>query len=192
MSNAVVVEQTGEALIVRFNRPETRNPLSIDVVEQLTGTVSRASHDIGRMIFTGTDGVFAAGADLREIDRVSVEDAKEFARRGQELMQTIANAPFDTIAAINGACFGGGLDLALSCDVRIAAEMAEFCHPGVGLGIITGWGGTQRLPRLIGTARALDMFMTARRVSAEQALHCGLIDSIAADPVREAMKWNRL
>ncbi len=191
MSNAVLVEQTGGSLIVRFNRPEIRNPLSIDVVQRLTAIVGQAHGEIGRMIFTGTNGVFAAGADLREIDQLSVDDAKEFARRGLMLMQTIANAPFDTIAAIDGACFGGALDLALSCDVRIAAETAEFCHPGVGLGIITGWGGTQRLPRLIGTVGALEMFMTATRISADHALRLGLIDGIAADPVAEALRWDR-
>lgn len=93
-----------------------------------------------------------------------------------------------TIAAVNGFCFGGALDLALSCDKRIAAPEAEFSHPGVNLGIITGWGGTQRLPRLVGAAAALEMFMTAERVSAEKALRIGLIDAVSADPLRSALE----
>ena len=97
------------------------------------------------------------------------------------------NALPDTVAAINGFCFGGALDLALSCRRRIAVATAEFCHPGVGLGIITGWGGTQRLPRLVGETAALEMFMTARRVSAEDALRIGLIDEVTNDPVMAAV-----
>lgn len=185
MSNAVVVEQSGPVLIVRFNRPELRNPLSIDVVESLISIVPGVERHAGveKLVFTGTGGVFAAGADLREIEQVTPENAGEFARRGQRLMQLIDDLPLRTVAAINGPCFGGALDLAVACDKRVAVPFAEFCHPGVGLGIMTGWGGTQRLPRLIGTARALEMFLTARRVPAEEALRIGLIDQIADDPV---------
>ena len=87
------------------------------------------------------------------------------------------------IAAVNGFCFGGALDLALACDVRIASENAEFCHPGADLGIMTGWGGTQRLPRLVGEAAALEMFLTARRLRAPEALSIGLVDQMADDPL---------
>jgi enoyl-CoA hydratase len=186
MSSAVSLERIENSLVIRFVRPEIRNPLSVEVVEYITSIVEELDPSVGRVIFTGTSEVFAAGADLREIDKVSVEEAKEFALRGQRLMNAV-NALPDTVAAINGFCFGGALDLALSCRRRIAVATAEFCHPGVGLGIITGWGGTQRLPRLVGETAALEMFMTARRVSAEDALRIGLIDEVTNDPVMAAV-----
>ena len=92
-----------------------------------------------------------------------------------------------TIAAVNGFCFGGALDLTLACDVRIASPDAQFSHPGVGLGIITGWGGTQRLPGLIGEAKALEMFLTAKRVGASEALRIGLVDKIAENPLADSL-----
>ena len=187
MSNAVSLERIESCLVIRLIRPEIRNPLSVEVVEYLTAVVSNLERDVLRVVFTGSEGVFAAGADLREIDKVTVDEAKEFAERGQRLMRAVEALP-DTVAAINGFCFGGALDLALSCKRRIAVATAEFCHPGVGLGIITGWGGTQRLPCLVGEAAALEMFMTARRVSAEEALRIGLVDTIADDPVELALK----
>jgi len=186
MSNAVSIELIERSLVIRLMRPEVRNPLSVEVVERLTEIVENVDGSIERVIFTGSDGVFAAGADLREIDKVTVDDAKEFALRGQPLTNAVARLPL-SIAAINGVCFGGALDLALACKKRIAVPNAEFCHPGVGLGIITGWGGTQRLPRLIGEAAALEMFMTARRVSAAEAVILGLIDQVADDPLEAAL-----
>ncbi len=187
MSNAVSLERIETTLVIRLTRPEIKNPLSVEVVECLTDLVLNLDREVSRVVFTGSGGVFAAGADLREIDKVSVDEAKAFALRGQRLMNAVDALP-DTVAAINGFCFGGALDLALSCKRRIAVATAEFCHPGVGLGIITGWGGTQRLPRLVGEAAALEMFMTARRVSAEAALQIGLVDEIADDPVESALK----
>ena len=142
-----------------------------------------------RVIFTGANDVFASGADLREIATVAAGDARDFALRGQRLMTRIAKLPQRTIAGINGYCFGGALDLALACDRRIASPHAKFAHPGAGLGIITGWGGTQRLPRLIGTANALEMFFAAVPIDAERALAIGLIDEIAADPLDAALKF---
>ena len=186
MSNAVSLERIENSLVIRFIRPEIRNPLSVEVLEYITSIVEELDPSVGRIIFTGTSDVFAAGADLREIDKVTVDEAKAFAERGQRLMNVVETLP-DTVAAINGFCFGGALDLALSCKRRIAVVTAEFCHPGVALGIITGWGGTQRLPRLVGEAAALEMFMTARRVSAGDALRIGLIDEIVEDPVAVAI-----
>lgn len=188
MSNAILLERIEPSLVIRFNRPEIRNPLSVSVVVELQEVLAKLAGDIERVVFTGSDGVFASGADLREIAAVSPGDAAEFALRGQRLMQAISELPAHTVAAINGVCFGGALDLALACDNRIAAPQAELSHPGVGLGIITGWGGTQRLPRLVGQAAALEMFLTAGRVSAAEAQRIGLIDMIAHDPVREALR----
>jgi enoyl-CoA hydratase len=188
MSNALVVEEIGRQTIIRFNRPEIRNPLSISMVERLIELVDRIGETgPAGVIFTGTGDVFASGADLREIADVTARDAAEFAMRGQTLMRKISSLTAPTIAAVNGICFGGALDLALSCDRRIASPGATFSHPGATLGIMTGWGGTQRLPRLIGEPRALELFFTARRIGADEALAIGLVDAISDDPVADAL-----
>ena len=181
---AVIVETRAAASIIRFNRPAERNPLSSATLEELDIAFSTLATrtDINAIIFTGTDDVFASGANIRELRELTPASAKEFSRRGQQLFQRIADAPQLTIAAINGYCMGGALDLALACDTRCAAPTAVFAHPGARLGIITGWGGTQRLPRLLGTARALEMFATARRVGSDEAYEIGLVSKIG-EPV---------
>jgi enoyl-CoA hydratase len=175
---ALIVETQDAFAIVRLNRPAERNSLSIATLEKLDTTVSSllARTDINAIIFTGTDDVFASGANIRELRSLTPATAREFATRGQRLFQKIADAKQLSIAAINGYCMGGGLDLALACDLRCASPDATFAHPGARLGIITGWGGTQRLPRLIGTARALEMFASARRVTAGEAYEMGLVN----------------
>ncbi len=189
MSNAVIVKNFGKALIIQFNRPEIRSPLSIFVLDELHEVLDEVSGNptIEKIIFTGKEDVFASGADLREIAEVKKDTAGEFALRGQSLMNKIAASEKETVAAINGFCFGGALDLALACDKRIASPNAIFSHPGASLGIITGWGGTQRLPRLVGEAKALELFLTAKRVDAVEALHIGLIDKISENPVAELL-----
>ena len=138
-------------------------------------------------MFTGSAASFASGADLREIANVTGENAPAFARKGQQLMQRIADLPQRTVAAINGYCFGGALDLALACDLRIALPAAKFAHPGAGLGIITGWGGTQRLPRLVGWGNSLEMFFTAEAIGADRAFQIGLVDLVADDILRNEL-----
>jgi len=181
---AVIVETRASSAIIRFNRPAERNPLSSATLEELdiafSALVTRT--DIDAIIFTGTNDVFASGANIRELRELTPASAKEFSRRGQQLFQRIADAPQLTIAAINGYCMGGALDLALACDTRCASPTAVFAHPGARLGIITGWGGTQRLPRLIGTARALEMFATAKRVGSNEAYEIGLVSRVG-EPV---------
>lgn len=183
MQDAVLIEKHAEIIVIKFNRPKIRNPLSVAVLVKLSEIIAEIKNDpaISRVVFTGTKDVFASGANLREIAEVNEKTAREFALRGQSLMKTISELKPQTVAAINGFCFGGALDLALSCDVRIASTNAQFSHPGANLGIITGWGGTQRLPRLIGEARALEMFMTAKRILAKEALDIGLIDEIVGE-----------
>jgi enoyl-CoA hydratase len=131
---------------------------------------------------------FSAGADLNEIAALTGPEAYEFSAMGQALMRSIATYPAPVIAAIEGHCMGGGLDLALACDRRIAAPHAVFGHRGAALGLITGWGGTQRLPRLIGKGRALELFVAAEKVTARRALEIGLVDAIADDPTVEALR----
>jgi enoyl-CoA hydratase len=184
MSNAIIVENLSNVVIIQFNRPEIRSPLSIFVLEELHQILDETVNK--KIIFTGKTDVFASGADLREIAKVTRRTAKEFALRGQSLMNKIAETK--AIAAINGFCFGGALDLALACKKRIASENALFSHPGVSLGIMTGWGGTQRLTRLIGEAAALEMFLTVKRIAADEALKIGLIDGISTNPLESALE----
>lgn len=186
-SKGFTTECVGRALVIRFTRPEIRNPLSIDVLEGLVEVVSTVSDDVAAVIFTGSNNVFASGADLREIVEVDRSSAKDFAHRGQSLMTAIGALNAKTIAAVNGYCYGGALDLALACDSRIAGPNAEFCHPGAALGIMTGWGGTQRLPRLVGEAPALELFLTGKRVLAGEALRIGLVGEVADDPLAAAI-----
>jgi enoyl-CoA hydratase/carnithine racemase len=123
---------------------------------------------------------FATGADLEELAELKGLAALEFARAGQELFQSVARFPLPVVAAVRGYCLGGGLDLALACHARVATYDASFGHPGAGLGLLTGWGGTQRLPRLIGKAQALQMLLTGERIPATQALTLGLVDELVA------------
>lgn len=132
---------------------------------------------------------FSAGADLNEIRELTAPQACEFSRDGQGLMYAIANYPATVIAAIEGHCMGGGLDLALACDRRIAATGSVFGHRGAALGLITGWGGTQRLPRLVGKATALEIFVTAEKISATRALSMGLVNAVAQDPMSKALDY---
>lgn len=176
-SQAILVENKENLVIIRFNRPEIRSPLTIAVLEELNEILDSINDET--IIFTGVKDVFASGADLREIAQVTGENAREYAMRGQNLMRKIEAK--NAIAFVNGFCFGGALDLSLSCKTRIATPNATFCHPGANLGIMTGWGGTQRLPRLIGEAKTLEMLFLAKRVSAEEALKIGLIEELCQD-----------
>lgn len=183
---SLITEMIEPVGIIRFNRPAERNPLSLSTLNELKTSFSNmsASSDIEAVIFTGTDDVFASGADIRELTKLDSTSALKFSKMGQELFQAISSARQITIAAINGFCFGGALDLALACDIRLASSSALFAHPGARLGIITGWGGTQRLPKIIGRTRALEFFATARTVSSHQALEMGMISDVC-DPVLE-------
>lgn len=176
----------GDIITLRFCRPAERNPLSSSTLTALENSFRKIEDNskLRTLIFTGTDDIFLSGANIRELRQLNPETAHEFSARGQRITQTIADLKLTTIAAINGYCMGGGLDLALACDFRIASSSAVFAHPGARLGIITGWGGTQRLPRLIGRTAAIELFATARRLSSAEALKAGLITEIA-DPVYE-------
>jgi enoyl-CoA hydratase len=185
----IITETRATLAIVRLNRPAERNQLSIATLAELDAAVSALviRPDVSAIIFTGTGDVFASGANIRELRALTPQTAREFAERGQRLFQKIADAPQLTIAAVNGYCMGGGLDLALACKLRCATLSAVFAHPGARLGIITGWGGTQRLPRLIGAARALEMFATARRVTSDEAYRIGLVNRLSESALAAAL-----
>ena len=158
----------------------------LDALESEMGRLVESTALVGCLI-TGSERAFAAGAEISELAELGRGGGFVFARRGQRAMNVVANSRKRVVAAIRGFCFGGGLDLALACHARIATDDAFFAHPGGALGIITGWGGTQRLPRLIGKARAIEMFVTGRRVEAGEAQEIGLIrEIVSADRLVDA------
>jgi len=142
------------------------------------------------IVITGTRKCFAAGADIGEVAALSALEALRFSALGQDLMRRIEGHTMPCIAAIRGYCLGGGLDLALACRLRVASSDAVFGHPGAGLGIITGWGGTQRLPRLLSPgacSRVMEMLATVRSIPAGEAYAWGLVNRVVApDRVVEA------
>jgi enoyl-CoA hydratase/carnithine racemase len=164
------------------------NRLTRACILELTATARNLARDGAPLIITGNDKFFSAGADLHEIAALTGPEALEFSRNGQELMNLIAAFPAPVCAAIRGYCMGGGLDLALACHCRVAAPPAVFGHRGAAIGLITGWGGTQRLSRLVGRARALQMFVSAEKIGTWKALRIGLVDAVAQDPVSWAVE----
>jgi len=180
---------SGSTAIVTFNRPNSANSLSTALLSELDSLLSTLiTNDVLKtLIFTGAGNVFLSGANIRELRSLDSDSARDFSLAGQKLFQTVIDAPQLTIAAINGYCMGGGLDFALACDIRLASSTAVFAHPGAKLGIITGWGGTQRLPRIIGKARALEFFVTGRRLTSEEAFAFGLVTGIFDPVVDEAV-----
>ena len=183
------IERTRDADVLRLISADSTNRLTRACVLALTEKIRSLAHDTRPLILAGNRKFFSVGADLNEIASLTGPAAYEFSQMGHALMNAVsAHSPF-AIAAIEGHCMGGGLDLVLACHRRVAAPSAVFGHRGAALGLITGWGGTQRLPRLIGKGRALEMFAAAERVSAQRAFAIGLVDAIAEDPVVEAMRW---
>jgi enoyl-CoA hydratase len=182
----IVSESDGPVSVIRIKNPQQRNALNVEVLEQLELAVEAlvSNLDTAAIIVTGTVEMFASGAAINELRELTKDSAIDFASRGQRIFQRLAGANQLTIAAINGHCIGGGLDLALACDLRFASPAATFRHPGAALGIITGWGGTQRLPRLIGEARTLELFTSARTIDSQEAYEIGLVTRIV-DPVLE-------
>jgi len=191
------IERVQDSVVLRLQSHDETNVLSRAVIVSLLNAVETLYGEaiagpLKTLIITGNDKFFSAGADLKEIAQLTGPDAFEFSRTGQRLMNTIDGFPVPVIAAIHGYCMGGGMDLALACDFRIAAPGAVFGHRGASLGIMTGWGGTQRLPRLIGKPRALRMFLLAEMIEAEEALRIGLVDQIMEDPIVGALDFSRV
>lgn len=182
------LENQLEVSVLRLQSEDGTNRLTRNCVLALTDTVGQLAREDKPLVVAGNERFFSAGADLREISALDGPGAYEFSKMGQTLMNAIDRFPAPVYAAISGYCMGGGLDLALACRYRIASPHAVFGHRGAALGLITGWGGTQRLPRLIGKGRALEMFAAAEKITAAHALQMGLVDRIAADPIAEAVR----
>jgi enoyl-CoA hydratase/carnithine racemase len=169
--------------ILQLASTDGTNQLTRACVLELTAAIRELARDPRPLIITGNEKFFSAGADLHEIAALAGPEALEFSRTGQRFMNAIGDFPAPVCAAIRGYCMGGGLDLALACHYRVASPHAIFGHRGAALGLITGWGGTQRLSRLIGKSRALQMFVAAEKVSAREALRIGLVDAVTEDPL---------
>lgn len=154
--------------------------LSASLLHELEDALDHLLPDPGcaGVVLHGSEKCFAAGAEISEVGALSGTSALDFSRRAQLLFERLAEAPKPVIAAVSGYCLGGGFDLALACHTRIATPDAVFGHPGATLGIITGWGGTQRLPRLVGRGRALEMLLTGESIAAERALEMGLVSEL--------------
>jgi len=186
------IESDGPARILRLTSPDSTNRLTRACVLALTVAIGELRNELKKqphpLIIAGNRPFFSVGADLHEIAALTGPEAYEFSAMGRALMNAIARYPAPVIAAIEGHCMGGGFDLALACHRRIAAPHAVFGHRGAALGLMTGWGGTQRLPRLIGKSRALELFIAAEKVSAGRALEIGMVDAIANDLVAEALR----
>ncbi len=156
--------------------------LSPEILDELAAAIDReaGSGAVVAVVASARPGIFAAGADLRVIRALSPAAGYRYARAGQTALGRIAGTRCTTIAEIDGACFGGALDLALSCDLRLASARSLFSHPGPRLGIVTGWGGTVRAPRIAGVARARRLFRSGEAFDAGTALELGLIDEVCA------------
>lgn len=176
------IERRGGTEVWTIDGEDRRNAISMAMLGELGGHLARAAADrsLRVVIVTGAgDKAFCAGADLKERARMSAEDVHAFHEGLRRALRGIEEAPQPFIAAVNGAALGGGLELALACDLRIASDAAQLGLPEVSLGIIPGGGGTQRLARLVGVARAKDLVLTARRFGAAEALAMGLVCQLA-------------
>jgi len=170
----------GPVLIVVINRPESLNALNTRFFDELDALLQDEASDPGvkAVILTGSGKAFVAGADIAEMVNKSPEEASDFSRRGQKSFQNIVSHAVPVIAAVNGFALGGGMELAMACDFRIASSNARFGQPEVNLGLIPGYAATQRLSRLVGMGTALYMLTTAEMITAEEALRIGLIQKL--------------
>ena len=178
---AIAVSRDGHVATVTMDRPEALNAFDLEQLEALLAALRglRDERDIRCAILTGAGAkAFAAGADIKRMAAMGPQEGEAFGRLGHAVADAIEALPQPVIAAVNGYAFGGGCELALACDIRLCSENALFAQPEVTLGIPPGWGGTQRLPRLVGPGLAAELIFTGRRVGAEEALRIGLVNAV--------------
>ena len=178
----VEVTKQGNVGIVTMNRPEALNALSSAVFADPTAALDQVEQDddVYVVIITGAGRAFVAGADIGEMANMNVEEGLAFSELGNSLLMRVDMFPKPTIAAVNGFALGGGCELSLACDIRIASEKAKFGQPEVGLGIIPGFGGTQRMARIIGTGAAMELIYTAETIDAKRAEAIGMVNHVVA------------
>jgi enoyl-CoA hydratase len=184
----LLVDTKGKIAIVKINRPDKLNALNFETLSELQAVFNelKTNPEVFVVILTGNgEKAFVAGADILELNKLDSLEGKKFAEFGQKVFSSIENFDKPVIAAVNGFALGGGCELALSCHIRIASENAKFGQPEVNLGIIPGYGGTQRLTRLVNSGRAMEMILTGDMVDAKEALSIGLVNKVY--PITELM-----
>lgn len=167
--------------IITINRPDALNALNTDVIEELKVAIGSmiTNENVGVVILTGSgEKSFIAGADIKKMQTMTSDQALEFGRSGQDLTLLIENSPKPFIAAVNGFALGGGSEVSLACHMRVASENAKFGQPEVLLGILPGWGGTQRLPRIVGYGIANELITTGKMIDAKEAHRIGLVNHV--------------
>ncbi len=177
----ITLEVRDSVAFLTINRPDKMNALNATVITELgeAATEIASRDDIAGAIVTGAGGkAFVAGADIGELAELGAFDAKAVALKGQDVFRKIETCGKPVVAAVNGFALGGGCELAMACHVRVASEKAKFGQPEVKLGLIPGYGGTQRLPRLIGKGRALELIISGRMIGADEALSFGLVSKV--------------
>lgn len=177
----IIVEREDRTLLIKLNRPEVLNALRKDTFLELEQALKELSDtdEYGAMIITGTgDRAFSAGGDIKALARMEGSDAASFAAMTHRILDRLESIPKPIIAAVNGLALGAGCDLVIACDVVVASEKAWFGEPPAGLGITTPFGGTQRLPRIVGPKRAKQLFFTGETIDAEEALRFGLVNKV--------------
>lgn len=177
----ILAEKRGRVLWLSLNRPDRMNSFNMEMIDEVSTAIDEADADEGvRCVLVKGEGdkAFSAGADLTMFKGLDTESAIAASERGQRLMDRIEASPKPFVAAIHGFCLGGGLEFALACDFRVAAESASFGSPEINLGLIPGWGATQRLSRMLGLARAKELVLLGDRIKADEALKIRLVHKV--------------
>ncbi|MEA2031599.1 MAG: enoyl-CoA hydratase-related protein [candidate division Zixibacteria bacterium] len=192
----LTVDQKGKVLIITISREKAMNALNSETVTELMNLLREhwSDDNIGCVIVTGAGKAFVAGADITEIAKLDARGGAIYSADGLKMMRTISNFPKPVIAAINGFALGGGSELALACDIRLASEKAKLGQPEVNLGIIPGYGGTQRLTRLVGRGKAMQLILTGEMIDATEAHRIGYVDEVypADELMDKALKMANL
>ncbi len=179
-SQYLQIKKDDEITIITINRPDKLNAMNLAVMDEFISVLEALEKDSSKVIIITGSGqkAFSSGADIEYMSKIGPSEAEKYALKGHEVLNKIENIEKPVLAAINGYALGGGCELALACDIRFASPNAQLGQPEVTIGICPGWGGTQRLLRIIGPARAKDLIFTGRKIGSEEALSMGLINKI--------------
>lgn len=184
----VLLEKKGPYAVATIHRPEALNALNSQVLADLAELLDtvEADEEIRVLVITGAgEKAFVAGADIGEMSTLTKAEGEAFGKKGNDVFRRLETLPIPTIAAVNGFALGGGCELSMSCDIRICADTAVFGQPEAGLGITPGFGGTQRLPRIVGVSKAMELILTAKTIKADEAKAIGLVSEVY--PAEELM-----